>query len=70
MAHTYYYDYFKWVYLGHWRSRFLRLCDTYPALAYAHGIPFHAIEASFPEIHYQPDHPSSLIHSHSIETQI
>lgn len=70
MSHPYNYDYFKWLYLGHWRSRFLRFCDSYPALAYAHGISFLRLSKVYPEVYIQADMPESLIHTHSIETQI
>jgi hypothetical protein len=70
MSHTYDYDYFKWLYLANWRARFLRIADSFPALAYAHGINFQLLSTNFSEIYYQPERPEALINTYTIDDQI
>ena len=70
MSNIYNYDYFKWLYLANWRAKFLRLADSFPALAYAHGINFRLLADNFPGIKYQSEQPDALINTYSIDDQI
>jgi hypothetical protein len=70
MSDIYNYDYFKWLYLANWRARFLRIADSFPALAYAHGIDFQLLSNNFSEIYYQPESPEALINTYTIDDQI
>lgn len=70
MKPLYDYDYFKWLYLGNWRAKFLRIADTFPALVYAHGISFQTLVKNFPDIYYNQHDPEALINTYTIDEQI